>query len=185
MSKDLPPPELLRKLLRYEPDTGKLFWRERTPDMFKIGRHSAKHTCNKWNGRYAGKIAMNSNDGSGYMRGPIMCQWHRAHRVIWAIETGAWPVDQIDHINGVRSDNRIANLRPATNLDNSHNRVLSKCNTSGVHGVCWHKAAKKWHAQIRCEGIQENLGFYDNIDDAAKARKLAETKHGFNFNHGR
>ena len=80
-------PEVVRRLLRYCPEAGKLFWRERTEDLFSDGRHSAAHICARWNKRYAGQEAFTALD-NGYRKGAIFNNPHRAHRVIWAIQTG-------------------------------------------------------------------------------------------------
>lgn len=104
MEKPLPTPELLRKLLRYEPDTGKLYWRERTPDMFEDGRMTARQKCRVWNGKFVGREALKSVTSFGYKFGEINGCRHRAHRVIWAISNGEWPTNQIDHINGDMAD---------------------------------------------------------------------------------
>ena len=92
MSKCLPSPELLRKLLRYEPETGKLYWRERTPDMFDDSKSNAKRTCAAFNTRLAGRRALTSVDTGGYMYGRFANITHLAHRLIWAMEMGEWPI---------------------------------------------------------------------------------------------
>lgn len=184
MKDELPPPELLRKLLRYEPKTGELYWHERTPDLFADGGHTAEHTCAKWNSRYAGKEAFTSLNTCGYKHGQIFGKMHRAHRIIWAIVYGEWP-DHIDHINGVRVDNRIENLRSVSNKENSRNRRRQSNNTSGVCGVCWNKAANKWMVQIMVDKNQKHLGYFVDFDEAIAARKDAEAKYNFHPNHGR
>ncbi len=185
MAKCLPSPELLRKLLRYEPDTGELFWRERTPDMFEGGKHTAEHICNKWNAKFSGAVALGAGNGSGYMCGDILGVKHRAHRVIWAMETGAWPVDQIDHINGVRDANRKENLREASCVENNRNRKKPATNTSGTMGVSWHKRDQKWQAHISDDGAMMHLGNFNCFTGAMLARKAAEIKCGYHPNHGR
>lgn len=181
----LPTPEELRKLLRYEPDTGKLYWLERTLDLFRDGKQSAEHNCAAWNGRFANKEAFTAVHGEGYRQGTIFSRVYFAHRVIWAMVHGAWPADQLDHINGVRDDNRIKNLRAVTNQENGRNKKLPSDNTSGVMGVGWHKPACKWAAQINVSGRCVYLGVFTKKDDAIAARKAAEVKFGFHENHGR
>ena len=184
MTKDLPNPELLRKLLRYEPDTGKLFWRERDVDMFSDGKHSAAHNCASWNSRYANREAFTAYFTNDYKHGCIFGSHYLAHRVIWAMMHDEWP-DTIDHINGVPSDNRIKNLRSVSQSENCRNAKRPSNNKSGVCGVCWHKQKNKWAAQIKAGGKQKNLGYFDDFDDAVAARKKAEIKYGFHHNHGR
>jgi hypothetical protein len=179
MPQDLPSPELLRKLLRYEPDTGKLFWRKRTPEMFSSDRH-----CVSWNARLSGKEALGSDNGMGYKQGGIFNRKYFAHRVIWAIVYGYWP-DQIDHKNGIRHDNRIENLRSVPQHDNLKNKKKPVNNTSGVVGVCWSKKDGKWKAQIQHNKINNNLGMFDRFEDAVSARQQAQSNLEFYENHGR
>lgn len=84
-----------------------------------------------------------------------------------------------DHIHGKqsRNDNRKANLRLATISENGMNRALNVNNTSGTSGVTWHKQIKKWLVRIQVGGKRINLGTFDNLDDAVKARKEAEEKY--------
>lgn len=178
-------PEMLRKLLRYEPETGKLFWRARTPDLFEDGKRSAEHLCANWNSRWAGKEAFTSGNGNGYKSGHIFSRKYKAHRVIWAIFYGAWPEHQIDHKNGVRSDNRISEMRSVTPEENSRNQKMRKTNTSGHMGVQWVKRDEKWRARINVDGKRKELGDFTNKDDAIAVRKAAEVKYGYHPNHGR
>ena len=182
---DIPTPEELRKLLRYEPETGKLFWRERTPDMFTEGKQSLEHKCSKWNSCYANKEALKQTKNDGYKRGLIWRQTYPAHRIAWAVFYGSWPSDQIDHINGVKDDNRISNLRDVTHAENNKNKSMQSNNTSGVNGVRWNKADRKWRAFITVEKKFKYLGGFQEIEDAIAARKAAEVKYGFHPNHGR
>lgn len=91
------------------------------------------------------------------------------HRVAWAMHYGEWPSKQIDHINGVRHDNRIENLRTATAAENGRNRKRGSANRSGFKGVWWSKSNKKWVAAIR----GQHLGSFDRAEDAHAAYKKA------------
>jgi len=173
--KDLPSPELLRKLLRYDPETGKLFWRERVADCPEHRR---------WNTRYARKEAGKINSSDGYMRVKISCRLMKAHRVVWAMQTGDWPVGQIDHVNHDRADNRINNLRCVTVAENSRNQSIASNNTSGVCGVYWHRSTGKWRAVISVSGVRLYLGDFSNLFDATTARRASERKYGYHENHG-
>ena len=121
--RELPSPELLRKLLRYEPETGKLFWRKRPPDMFPRESRGLS-----WNTRYAGAEAFKDKHERGYKRGSIFGKTFRAHRAIWAMVHGHWPPEDVDHINGDTSDNRLENLRAVSRQENLKNQRLSKTN---------------------------------------------------------
>lgn len=174
----------LSTLLRYEPNTGKLFWLPRTLDMFEDGKHTAQRKCNAWNSQFANKEAFTAISRRGYRCGMIYRQHYRAHRVIWALATGVWPKEQIDHIDHDRQNNCWDNLREATNQENQQNQTRRKDNISGICGVGWHKQTQKWQANIRINGRLNHLGLFLDKNDAGVARKVAETKHGFHKNHG-
>lgn len=182
--KELPSPELLRKLLRYEPDTGKLYWRERTKDMFADNKRSAEWNCSVWNSKMAWTEAFTCCS-HGYKQGRIFKKAFAAHRVAWAIYHNEWPDGQIDHINGDRSDNKISNLRVVSVTDNNRNMAISKRNTSGVVGVYMHKPTQKWIASICHQGKSIHLGYFEDKEAAILARKSAEIDYGYHSNHGR
>ena len=87
----------------------------------------------------------------------------------------------VDHINGDPLDNRIVNLRVCTNQENIFNSKVSKNNTSGVHGVSFHKPTKMWRAYINLDRKQIHLGMFDNIEDAKESRLKAEMKYHKEF----
>ena len=177
---DLPTPETLRKLLSYDPDTGLLMWKRRPLEMF-----ATKNAFKSWNTRYCGNLAFGSIDGRGYRQGAIFSKYCLGHRVAYAVYYGVWPVGDIDHINGDKVDNRIENLREATQTENSRNMKIPTTNTSGVIGVSWDKKARRWRAGITAAGKQVYLGTFESFDDAVAARKAAEVKYGYHPNHGR
>jgi hypothetical protein len=170
-------PSLLSLLMHYEADTGKLFWKERPRIFFKRDKD-----WKRWNTRYAGKEAFSKNS-TGYLDGMIFRRMYRAHQCAWALHYGEWPGEHIDHINGVRDDNRIDNLRLAGWSENARNAAIGKLNTSGVLGVC--PLRSRWRAYIRVNGKNEHLGVFDTLEGAAAARKAAEIRHGYHPNHGR
>lgn len=179
------PAALLRDLLEYDPETGALKWRKRPPGMFVAGDRSDAHKANNWNARWAGKPAMTSANNGGYLRGPCMGIYVQAHRAIWAIVTGHWPEGQIDHVNGVRDDNRWCNLRVVDHKENAKNAKRRATNKSGFNGVYWHADRHKWRAQISADGRKVCLGYYDDFDEAVRAREKADLKYGFTASHGR
>lgn len=178
--KILPTPEELRQLLRYEPETGKLYWKERPASMFKTSdRRGPEWAANMWNARYAGKEAFTARETQGYLCGGINRKVYKAHRVAWAIHHGSWPSEFIDHINMLRDDNRLENLREATRSENSMNRGRQVNSTSGHKGVYWHKTSKKWMARARLHGKSYYLGFFDEKQDAIDAyRRHIHQIHG-------
>lgn len=172
--------ETLRALLDYNPETGDLTWKPRPVSMFKAPRDAAA-----WNARYAGRPALTTINGCGYLTGGIFDRQRLAHRVAWAICHGEWPVDQIDHQNGDRTDNRISNLRVVSHSENGRNQKRPRTNTSGVIGVSWSLSAGKWRALITADGARKHLGYFADFYAAVAARKAAEAEHGFHPHHGR
>lgn len=181
----LPSIETLRKFLRYDPSTGKLFWRKRSPDDFNEGKQSKVWSCRKWNTRYAGNEALATINAQGYPCGSFSGLRLNAHRVAWAIHYGRWPKNEIDHINGIPDDNRIENLRDVTRSVNMRNRRMCSRNTSGYNGVLWCKAKKKWTATGQWNGNYEYIGRFDRLEDALAARRDFEKDKGFTERHGR
>lgn len=176
-------PEQFRQLLRYEPDTGKLFWKSRTAEMFTV--ENAESFCRGWNSKFSGKEAFTYKSKRGYCVSNISRVLLSAHRVGWAIYYGEHPSGQIDHINGVKTDNRIVNLRDVTHAENARNMAMTPRNTSGVSGVYLHRQTGKWCAQIAAFGKTIGLGLFSEKSDAIIARKAAERVLNYHPNHGR
>lgn len=173
----------LNAVLRYEPSTGNLYWKQRDESYF---RHTSEpeRICLAWNQRFAGKRALTAVSNKGYLRGMIFHKRAISHRIIWMMVHGE-VTDQIDHVNGDKSDNRLANLRPVNNQQNQKNRPRQKNNKSGVNGVSWYKSSGRWVSHIRVDGRLKNLGYFDCIAHAAMVRNQAERHYGFHPNHGR
>jgi hypothetical protein len=164
-------PSDLRQLVEYDPETGKLTWKPRAGNP-------------RFNNRLAGKPAF-AQPSDGYLTGHINRKNYKAHRIAWAVAYGEWPNGDLDHINGDRSDNRIENLRVVDVAENARNLRLSRLNTSGVTGVSWFARDSKWWAKITVSRRVIHLGFFNNLSDAAAARRAAELAYGFHENHGR
>lgn len=176
--------DFLRTLLRYEPETGKLFWLARTPEMFVAKEQPAAHSCAIWNRRFAGQEALTANTGRGYRQGSIFGKKCFAHRAAWALASGSWPEADVDHINGDRSDNRADNLRSATRTENGRNQKLRSTNTSGAMGVSKARG-DAWQAYVKVDGVSRHLGTFASKEDAVRARRAADKALGFHENHGR
>lgn len=169
-------PELLRELLIYDGDTGKLFWRHRDIKWFKTYRSFCS-----WNAKNAGKVALSAVGSEGYLKGTVLGIWVRAHRVAWAIHSGKWPKDQIDHINGEVQDNRLENLREANQEQNSRNQKLRK-GSSVSKGVSFTPGnAKPYRARIRYSGKDHHLGCFFTEEEAADAYARAAVSHHREF----
>lgn len=157
----------VQSLIDYDPATGEMIWRRREG---LVGKAAA------WNTRYAG-TAIRVIDNKGYICVQVYRKKYRGHRVVWLLHYGTWPSLDLDHINGIKHDNRISNLREATVAQNGYNVGLTSRNSSGVRGVFWHATARKWQAGIRAEGSDIYLGLFVHLSDAAKARRDAEAKY--------
>ena len=175
--RQLPSPEVIRQLLRYEPETGKLFWKERGPEWFKSGSRCAADSARSWNRKFAGKEALYAIGSVGYPQGKVLNINCRAHRVAWAIHYGFWPTEHVDHVNGNRTDNRLVNLRQATRSENMCNRSAPSDNTSGLKGVYWNAREKKWHVQLSFEGKRKSVGYFKDKGKAAEAYAAAAAKY--------
>lgn len=157
----------------YDPETGNLVWKERPTSHFN---GSQRNDCLRWNARYAGKIAGGLNHG--YWATKVNFVLYRNHRIIWEMVNGPIPKGlHIDHINGVKSDNRITNLRLATPSQNAINKPMYASNTSGKTGVSFCNTRKKWLASIVYSGSNRHLGYFSDISDAIRAREAAEKIH--------
>lgn len=166
-------------LLKYDPESGKLFWLPRPLSLFPNDR--AKKT---WNTKFSGMEAFTARNSNGYRHGQILGCHYKAHRVAWLLHYGEWPKGDIDHLNGDPSDNRISNIRDVHHAENSRNQKRRKNNTSGVCGVIWREKSQKWYAYIRVNYMMISLGLFDNFDDAVSARAAANAEYGFTDRHG-
>lgn len=169
----------LRECLNYEEETGGLFWAVRPRSHFCSDVvHARVNTLRA--GKAAGTI-----DRFGYVCIAIDGSLYKAHRLAYFLSTGAMPDGDIDHINGVKCDNRMCNIRSVSKLENMRNSCMPSSNTSGVVGVSLAKGGGRWRAYISIRGKYKSLGSFIRIEDAAAARKDAEKLYGFHKNHGR
>jgi hypothetical protein len=152
--------------LSYDPETG-LFTRLKPWGSKKAGQLTGRLT---WD---------------GYRRISVGGRDYAAHRIAWLVVYGVAPSDEIDHINGNRDDNRIANLRVVTRSENCRNRRLRSDNTHGVPGVYFHAATNRWCAQSCHGGKNKNLGSFRTFEEAAAVRAKFQEDHGYHSNHGR
>ena len=168
-------PSLLRELIRYEPDTGRFYWRERAGKWFK-----SAGTAFLWNNDNAGREVFKT-EKQGYRTQEVLGSKVLAHRAAWAIQFGVWPSGSMDHINGVKYDNRLKNLREADAKLNARNAVLPISNTSGKVGVTVSESGR-FAARV----CNKHVGTYDTLDEAAAARAEAQKQvGGFTDRHGK
>lgn len=145
----LVPFERLREVLSYEPITGEFRWRA------SLGRRPVKA------GDVAGFLR------NGYWTIGLDDRDYPAHRLAWLYVYGVWPTGQIDHMNGKRTDNRLANLRDVTGAINSQNQRRPRIdNTTGLLGVGYDKRRKKFRAQIQTNGVNRFLGRFSTAEEA-------------------
>lgn len=130
------------------------------------------------------KIAGGISKSTGYCQITIKGVLYLAHRLIYMWEFGSCPTNmQIDHIDGNRSNNKIKNLRLATNNQNQHNVGKRKDNTSGYKGVSFNKQRNKFYSYIRIEGKLKYLGYFEDAKDAESAYINAAKQIHKNFIH--
>lgn len=146
--------EYLREILDYEPETGAFTWKK----------------------KIASKVVVGTTAGGVYTLGYVVIgiggRIYYAHRLAWLYMTGNWPA-QVDHRDGDKANNMWANLRLATSQQNALNSKRPRTNTSGLKGVSWHKAAKKWAAAITIDGRATHLGLYEDAELAHAAYMAA------------
>lgn len=151
--KEVIPLDRLREVLDYNAETGLFYWKHATGRKNKIG-YIAGHKSKR-----------------GYVIIGIDCSAIRAHRLAWYYYYGQFPRYSIDHINGIRHDNRICNLRDVDNTVNTENqkRATRQNKSSGTLGVSREKNHRRWRAVIETKGKQIHIGYYDTIEDAQTA----------------
>lgn len=171
----MPTREKLIELLDYDPLTGLFIWKPRCENYFgDTGFGKA------WNKRYAGKVTGN-NASKGYVQISIDNIRYLAHRLAWIYVHGDIQSECIDHINGDRSDNRIANLRQASFTQNLMNSQSIAINKVGVRGVYWDKKSELWRVACSISRKRTWLGSFDSLFEAAAARKSYEAKNYADF----
>jgi hypothetical protein len=176
--RSLPEQSELLQLLRYEPETGKLFWKGRPPSSFSTIR-----IANGWNTKWAGKEAFTAVDACGYKGGLIHGVGFKAHRIIFKMMTGIDP-DEVDHIDGDPANNRWTNLRDVDRTGNNRNASRRVDNSSGVTGVYLDKCSGKWRATINAGGKISHLGRFNCLGAAVRVRKVACAEYGYSPRHG-
>lgn len=158
--------EYIKSRLEYAPGTGAFVWAGRRKNQVKTGS-------------IAGTI-----NPHGYVRINILGRIHQAHRLAFLLMTGEMP-EFVDHINGIRHDNRWENLRAATKVQNCLNSSIRSDNTSGVKGVSWCKTRKKWVGYIKAPGAGVvKKYFYDLIGAELWVKAKRKEHHGEFANHG-
>lgn len=157
---------MLRNTLEYDPDTGLFKW-----------KYIRSNRCFK--GWFQGH-----KTSEGYRVVNIRGVIYRLHRVAWLFHHGSWPINEIDHEDGNRSNNKITNLRDATRQEQSVNKKLHKDNKTGVPGVRLLPTGR-YDVRININRTRKCLGTFDTLAEAKAVREQAEIKYGYHPNHGR
>lgn len=161
--------ELLVSQMKFDPETG-------------IGSWLARDNINLWDRSFNANLA-SKNIGtigkSGYLNANFNGKRHSVHRLAWVYYYGEPPVGVIDHINGIKTDNRIVNLRDVSQSHNCQNRKVAATNnlSSGLLGVTWSKKSCKWQAQIGINGKLKYLGLFVDKYLAHEAYLSEKRKH--------
>ena len=151
----------LRHLLFYNSETGKFTWSNPQSIRVKVG------------------AVAGSKRADGYIEIGIDGKSYFAHRLVWLYVHGEFPPQRTDHINGLRDDNRIANLRLATPTENRLNSRTKSGTVSGYKGVCFHPYSGLWRAAAKVDYKSRSLGYYKTAEEAAEAyQRFAREAHG-------
>lgn len=155
--------EELKNNLRYDCDTGLLWWKKR-----KSGRRFSKPVGSTGNSNGYVQICFRFNGKDHMLQG---------HRVAWLLHYGVWPVLKVDHIDRNRTNNKIVNLRQVTDLENAWNISLRVDNKTGYKGVNAYKDTGKFMATLQKDGKQLFLGYYKTAELAGEAYDKAVEHH--------
>jgi hypothetical protein len=151
----------LRAWLDYNPETGIFTWKEKIANKVVPGAQAG------------GFVGLN------YRKIKINNHSYLEHRLAWFYHYGEWPIEELDHINGITHDNRISNLRQVDRKENCKNRAIASNNTSGTKGIRYRADHQRWVAFIKIDGENIHLGSYIDKYSAVRARKMAEERYGF------
>ncbi|MCK5127694.1 MAG: HNH endonuclease [candidate division Zixibacteria bacterium] len=142
-----------------------------------------RKTVQSYNCKIGDRVGNKIN--KGYVMVAVDNKRYPEHRLVWLYFNGKLPYGQIDHINHIRDDNRIENLRDVPYIENHKNKSMNKNNKSGVAGVSWNKGYGIWQVRIGYKNKCLFLGSYKDFNAAVLTRKVAEFAYGFHPNHGR
>lgn len=158
--------ELIAPILGYEPASGRFFWKcDR-----RMGRTGKGHVV-----AVSGSDAGGISSDTGYVQIRVAKKKRFGHRLAFLLMTGSWPVGQVDHFNGDRSDNRWENLRDVPQPVNAQNLRSARADSKlVVMGVQFHQKKRKYAARIRIGGRSKCLGYFESQDQAHEAYLTAK-----------
>lgn len=178
----LPSIERIREVLSYDGTTGLLTWKPRVPDPMRLDAVRTERETRAWNTKHAGRTAGGTH--GRYMAVQLDNLLIMAHRVAWALYTGAWPTGEIDHQDGDPTNNRIANLRDVSRAQNMQNKA-AYTSPSGLPLGMHYLPNGKVHLRVQMNGNRVSIGTFTTVEDALEARSKAYLTFGFHPNHGR
>lgn len=167
----LPDWEYLEECFTYNNQTGMLYWKHRPLDHFLD-----QHAADVWNARFPGQVAGGTTGRYGYRLVTLNGRQTTVHRIVWKLITDTDP-PEIDHINGIRDDNRWCNLRAVAGSENKWNRRCDHRNQFGLKGVERSPKSSRFRAKIRIEGKPTRLGTFATPEEAHAAYCEAARKH--------
>lgn len=157
--------EYAKEHLHFNFETGEVTWKKYPKNFNKVNKPIVAGTAHH----------------SGYRTIVLQNKYYQLHRIIWAVYYGKMPTNCIDHIDLNKSNNRIANLREATNFQNGYNRDVYKNSTSGFKNVQWDAVSNKWRVRVRVNGKRHHVGRFESKDDAINAAKAFMLEHHKEF----
>ena len=182
--KKSPKRDELKAMFHFRPDTGKLYHKPRSPDLIKgASNKHAERVCKSWNTKFAYKEA-GSIGNHGYRTVKVHGKSYLAHRIIYFIMTGIWPIE-VDHLDHDPLNNRWRNLRNVPHSENGRNKSMNKRNRSGCNGVQWYERGKCWRVQLTIKGKVTHIGYFKERSKAVAASKEAMKRWGYAENHGK
>lgn len=150
----------LKELVNYDPNTGMFTWRVKTAARIKIGS------------------SLGSRHHSGYLTAFLDKKRYTLHTLAVIYTDGECPVGTVDHINGIRDDNRRSNLRIATHSENTRNAKIRSDNRSGIKGVSYrNKSGGQWVCRIYTDEGRKYLGCYKTREEAERVMQEARAKY--------
>lgn len=171
--------DVLKELLHYDPETGIFTWKRRDRKWFKTDGH-----WKTWNTKNCGNKC-ESMDAYGYIRIAVFRERYRCHKLVVLYMQGHLPEDQVDHGNGIRSDNRWKNLEECSNAKNCLNKRINYRSKLGLFGLFWYERYNSYQVYINHQKKRLHLGYYEDFFEACCTRKSAELKYKYHENHGR
>lgn len=167
----IPDQSYLKVCFDYDSQTGDLIWKRRPRSHFR-----SLLAFSMWNGKNAGKKAGSPNPVDLYFSTKVDGRLIKNHRIIWKLIFNEEP-EVVDHINRVRTDNRVSNLRACSRDENAKNRTVKAMSATGLKGV--HKKNNRFQAYIQSDKKFIILGSFASAEEAAQAHREAAIRlHG-------